>query len=213
MWLRGSWAIRAKWVAALAVLFVLWVIAAPFLADILVLERRLDRADAVVILGGAADYQQRARGAADAFRAGAASRILLTDDGQRGGWDDAERGNPFFVERARRVLQAAGVPTEVIEVLPRRVSGTDNEAELIVRSAVERRMGSIVVVTSAYHSRRALWTLDRANDRQHAGLTIGMTVSPSGDGYPHRLTWWLTPRGWRSVGAEYVKFAWYWLFC
>lgn len=193
-------------------LFACWIAVAPLLADALVVEHPIGQADAIVILSGAADYRQRARGGAAEFDRGVAPRIVLTNDDERGGWDDTEKGNPYFVDRSVAELKKHGVPAEAITILPGKVYGTNDEAGLVIANAVELGYRRIVIVTSDYHSRRALWTFDRATDRAGAGLTIGLVRSPSAPGYPGRFTWWLTPRGWRTVAAEYVKFAYYWLF-
>ncbi len=195
-----------------AVLAALWIALAPFLADALVVERPIARADAFLILSGAADYAQRADGGARAFQDGLAPRILITDDNERGGWDDRTQGNPFFIDRMEGMLKAAGVPAGAIERLLGKVHGTDDEAELAVRTATARGYRSILIVTSDYHSRRALWAFDKAAADNGADLTVGLIRSPSGPRYPGRYTWWMTRRGWRTVGAEYVKFGYYWLF-
>lgn len=189
-----------------------WIALAPLAADTLVVEKRIDKADAILILSGAADYRQRARGGAEAYKANAASRILISDDNERGGWDDREKGNPFFVDRMERELVELGVPRDAIERLPGTVSGTNEEAALALRTAARKGYGSLLIVTSPFHSRRALWTFERMVGELAPGVTVGLICSPSGETYPDRYTWWLTPRGWRSVGAEYVKFGWYWMF-
>lgn len=201
-----------KWALIGAVLLSAWIAVAPFLADSLIADRQLDRADAIIILSGAADYAQRARGGADAFNTGAAPRIFITDDNQRGGWDDNEKGNPYFVERMQSALIGHGVPLSAIERIPGQVSGTADEAESVIRIARERDYESLLIITSDYHSRRALWTFEHVAKSESPELTIGLMRTQSGDKYPDRYTWWLTPRGWRTVGAEYVKFCWYWLF-
>lgn len=185
---------------------------APTLADALVIEHPLEKADAIVVLSGAADYVERAKGGALAFERGVAPRIILTDDDQRGGWDDNTRGNPYFIDRTVAELQRLGVPPGAIEKLAHKVYGTDDEAELIVRVASERGYRNILLVTSDFHSRRALWTFERNVSERGTDLIVGLVRSPSGPRYPSRYLWWLTPRGWRSVGAEYVKFGYYWLF-
>ncbi len=209
--LSGKWFSRKAATVLLAVTL-LWAIIAPSLADALVVERRVESADAIFVLSGAADHVQRAQGAALAFRQGLAPRVILTDDDQRGGWDDAEKGNPYFVERTAAELIRSGVPAEAIERLAGKVYGTREEARSVVRTAAERGYRRILIVTSGFHSRRALCTFDRAVAEGRGEVSVGLMVSPSGAGYPNRYTWWLTPRGWRTVGAEYVKFGYYWLF-
>src|SRR5215210_5688553 len=109
--------------AALALLLV-WPPLAWLAADWLVLETGPARADALVVLGGASTYRERAEYAARLFNEGFAPRVLLTDDGQRGGWSQPQQRNPFFVERAAAVLKGAGVPEEKIERLPRQTAST-----------------------------------------------------------------------------------------
>lgn len=190
----------------------IWIAVAPLLADNLIADKNVDHADVIVVLSGAADFTQRARGGADAFTRLGSPRIWITDDNQRGGWDDTEKGNPYFVDRMQRELINHGVSSAAIERVPGYVHSTGDEAEAVIAMAAERNYRSVVVVTSDYHSRRALWTFERIAQKQNADLTIGLIRSPSGEKYPDRYTWWLTPRGWRTVGAEYVKFCWYWLY-
>ncbi len=190
----------------------LWIFTAPFLADNLIAERSIEKADVILILSGAADHAQRAEGGSFEFHARKAPMIWITDDGQRGGWDDVEKGNPFFVERMHAALVKAGVPESAIERLPGGVSGTNGEADLAVKTALQRKYQSILIVTSDYHSRRALWTFDQASEANGANLQVGLIRAPSAGTYPDRYTWWLSPRGWSTVGAEYVKFGYYWLY-
>ena len=73
--------------------------------------------------------------------------------------------------------------------------------------AVAERLRSVLVVTSAYHSRRALRTVRQTiND---TGTTVGM--EPVAADAAHSAFWWLQPEGWRTVGGEYVKLIYYWL--
>jgi len=189
-----------------------WSLMAPLAADVLVVEKRIDNADALLILSGSADYEQRSIAGAAQYMKGVASKVLITDDGQRGGWDDKEKGNPLFVERIRRKLIASGVPGDAIAQLPGTVSGTIDEAELLASSSEEMGLKRVVLVTSEFHSRRALWTFERVAAGRASGLEIGILNAPPDKRYPNRWTWWLSPRGVRTVAGEYVKFAAYWLF-
>jgi len=170
------------------------------------------RADVLVVLGGSSAYVERMRWAARLFQEGHAPKIILTNDNERGGWSSAEQRNPFFVERAAAELQQAGVPAQKIEVLSQPVSSTHDEAVLLRRYAEERHIQSLAVVTSAYHSRRALWMLRRVFN----GSNIEVEINPVATGVfdwqtPPPLTWWWKWRGWRSVALEYPKLIYYWL--
>lgn len=186
-----------------AVSLVVWSLVAWAAGRALVVSEGLERADALVVMSGSADYAERAAAAARLFREGRAPVILLTDDGQRGPWSDAEQRNPFFHERAREELRRAGVPDEKIELVPGVVTGTREEAGRLRGHAGARGLRSLLVVTSAYHTRRALRTLRQTFDG--AGVALG--VEPAGA--PPAAFWWLSAEGWRTVAGEYAKMVYY----
>jgi uncharacterized SAM-binding protein YcdF (DUF218 family) len=205
---------RKKFIAAILVIVMAgcWIAVAPFIADGLVAEKPLEKADAIVVLSGSAEYIDRTHEAAKAFKAGVAPKIFVTNDDHRSGWVESEKRNPYFVERAFAELVSQGVPANAIEALPGAVHGTDDEANLVVPFAVERKMRSLVLITSPYHSYRALWTFERAVAKSSASLTLGVLKPSENYRYPTRFNWWMSIYGWRSVGMEYVKFVYYWLF-
>lgn len=172
------------------------------------MRRELERADALVVLGGSAAYVERTRFAARLFLEGRAPRVILTNDGLRGGWSQGQQRNPFFYERAAEELSRAGVPAEKIEVLPETVTTTYDEAALVGDYAASRGLRALLFVTSAYHTRRALWTLGRVLAGR--GVEFGVDAPPPGEGEsPAAATWWLHARGWRAVALEYPKFVYY----
>lgn len=184
-----------------------WAVAARFAAEALVVSEGLERADALVVLAGSAAYVERTARASELYREGRAPVVLLTNDGQLSGWSNESQNNPTFVERARAELVRGGVPTERIEALPRRVGSTHDEALLLREYARGRGLRSLLVVTSAYHSRRALWTFRRAFEG--SGVVVGVSAVELERERPSPGTWWLSPRGWRSVAGEYVKTVYY----
>jgi uncharacterized SAM-binding protein YcdF (DUF218 family) len=181
-----------------------WVIVAAVAPRLLVVSAPLESADAILVLSGSSAYVERTQKAAQLFREGRAPRVLLTDDHMRGGWDNAQQRNPFFVERARDELIKAGVPAGKIDIVPGVAESTRDEALIIRDYAVRERLRSVLVVTSAYHSRRALRTLRQTL----AGTETTVGIDPAGD--DSQVFWWLTPDGWRNVGSEYAKLIYYW---
>ncbi|MEZ5346281.1 MAG: YdcF family protein [Pyrinomonadaceae bacterium] len=195
---------------SLLILFVGWVFLAPLLAKGLILEKPLAKANAIVVLSGSSAYVERTHRAAKAYREGVSQKIVLTDDGAFGGWSQAEQRNPRFVELARKELIAKGVSPEDIEILEPVVSGTIFEARLLVKKIKKEKWTKVLLVTSRYHSRRALWSFDKTAGQ--SGAVFGI-VSANSEGVVAGLsTWWLTPRGWRLVAGEYMKLVGYWLF-
>lgn len=184
-----------------------WSLAAWGAARALVVADELPRADRIVVLAGSSTYRERTRLAAALFREGRAPAVTLTDDGLRGGWSNELQRNPYFVERAAAELKLAGVPDEGVETLPRAVASTHDEALVLREHAEARGLRSLLVVTSAYHSRRALWTFRKVFEG--SGVQVGLAVVPPGDETPGPSTWWLHARGWRVVAGEYVKLIYY----
>lgn len=185
---------------------VAWLIVAALAPRVLVVSEPLPSADAIVVMSGSSAYLERTRKAAQLYREGRAPVVLLTDDHTRGGWSSAQQRNPFFVERANEELVKQGVPFEKIRIVPGVASTTRDEAVIIKDYAVAERFHSVLVVTSAFHSRRALRTLRRT----FAGTGIAVGLDPVPADSSQSAFWWLRPQGWRTVGGEYVKLVYYW---
>ena len=195
-----------KW---LLVFILVWPVLAWVAARGLIVSAPLNSADAIVVLSGSSTYVERTQKAAELYRQGRAPLVLLTDDHTRGGWSSALQRNPYFVERATEELIEQGVPAEKIRVVPGLAFGTHDEVLLLKDYASAAGLRSILVVTSAYHSRRALRSLRQSF--AGTGTTIGLEPVPPGSQTPAPAFWWLHFQGWRSVGAEYVKLIYYWL--
>ena len=184
-----------------------WPLVAWVAAILLITEAPLANADAIVILGGSANYKERAREAAKLLLEGRSARLLITNDNMRGPWSSAEQRNLYFYERSLEEIRNAGVPGSSVDVLMKPVAGTQEEAELVRQYAEEHRLHSVLIVTSAYHSRRALWVFSRVF--RDTGIRIGLISVKPGDESPRPATWWLSRRGWRLVPTEYVKMVYY----
>jgi uncharacterized SAM-binding protein YcdF (DUF218 family) len=189
------------------VALVLWIFVAWGGAKLLIKEAPLDHADAMVVLGGSATYKERTRLAARLYQEGRAPLVILTDDGQKAGWSNEQWRNPPFVDLAHAELVRLGVPESAIVVLPQTVGSTQDEAQALRGFVFARGSRSLLVVTSAYHSRRALRTM--REQLTNAGVTVGLMAVPPGEQTPRAWLWWLSARGWREVAGEWVKMAYY----
>ncbi len=176
-------------------------------ARLLIVSAPLAHADAIIVLSGSRAFTERASLAADLYKAGQSSRIVLTNDNQRGGWSSAEQRNPYFYESAAKELRRFGVPEAAITVIPQPVGSTCEEA-LLIRDYCERsQLQSILVVTSAYHSRRALRSFRRAFEG--SGKMVGLMATMPGWQTPKPALWWRYRRGWPMVAGEYLKLGYY----
>lgn len=191
----------------LAILIIGWPVLAWVSARALMVESRLPQADAIVVLAGSSTYIERAELAARLFHEGRALKVVLTNDNLHGGWSVAEQRNPLFVELATAELKRQGVPAERIEVVPGTVASTYEEAVALRQLADRESLRSIIVVTSAYQSRRALWTLHRVF--KGSDVLIGLEAPPPGQQTPTPAFWWWHGLGWKTVPGEYLKLVYY----
>jgi len=199
---------RRNWWRGAVLILALWPFVAWAAARFLIVATPVASADAIVVLSGSAAYLERTQKAAELYQENYAPLVILTNDNQQGGWSTSEQRNPFFVERARHELKRAGVPSEKIQTLPQTVSSTHDESVRLRDYAEAHQLNSFLVVTSAYHSRRALWTLRRVFDE--SGVEISLIPASAGDEQTFApATWWLHQEGWAAVAGEYLKIIYY----
>ena len=194
------------------IFLIVWAFGAPFLAKNLIIEKPLEKADAILVLAGSHTYKERTRKAAELIQKGVAGKIYLTDDGEKAGWSPTGQKNPPFVELARDYLIANGVAAENIEILEPTVSGTIYEARILAEKAKNAGLKSVLIVTSAYHTRRAFSTFQRILAENNQPTELGITSPPPGIQTPPPAVWWFSIFGWQIVAGEYVKSAGYWVY-
>ena len=187
-------------------LALLWLIS-WFGARWLIVSAPLERADAIVVLSGSSTLAERTQHAAHLYSQNRAQRILLTTDNQQGGWSKSEQRNPYFHEVAVNELTRLRVPSQNIEVIEPPVTSTWDEAVLVNEYARTHNLRSILIVTSAYHSRRALWSFRTL--LHDTNIQVGIDPVPTGIQTPPPATWWLHGRGWQLVLVEYLKMIYY----
>jgi uncharacterized SAM-binding protein YcdF (DUF218 family) len=183
----ATWKRRLFWISSGAVVALLLAALACYLFphQILMVDGGPVKADAMVLLGG---NEQRPTRAAELFKQGEAPLIICS------GYGDAHA--------YKTILMKSGVPAQDISLEAKSRSTREN-AELSI--AMLRQMGArrVIIVTSWYHSRRALMCFE------HYAPEIQFYSRPSYYGYPR-------PE-WRSKGingyikSEYMKLLGYWV--
>jgi uncharacterized SAM-binding protein YcdF (DUF218 family) len=198
--------------AVFVVAVFVWIGIAPLVAGFLIVDKPLAEADAIFVLGGALAYVERTQKAAELYRQGVAPKVIVTDDGEEAGWSRREQKNPKYYELAVASLVASGVPRERIEIADRLVDGTIDEARLLSDLAAASDLKRVMLVTSAYHTRRTWWTFNRVMTLDQRQVEFGIASPPPGVQTPDVATWWFRRRGWNWVGGEYVKLGIYSLY-
>jgi len=142
--------------------------------------------DVMVILGGGS--AERPEHAAKLFKEHAAPRIIVSGQGD--------------CEINRQLLIADGVPAEAI-ALETQSRTTRENAELTVKLLRQQKAGRVILVTSWYHSRRALESF------RHYAPEIKFYSRPSYVDYARAD--WPGPRFKRRIYLEYPKLFGYWI--
>lgn len=169
--------------------------------NLCVVHAPLSRADSIVLLAG--DFRERAPVAARLYREGTAPLVILTNDGIFSSWSQKYQRNLYNNEWAMELLVELGVPRSAIVHLPFLRSGTIYDG-LATREYVHKNgLRRLLLVTSDYHTRRALWTFRKVFCRDP--VLIGIVPVASG------THGWLGDhwRMCREIVTEAVKSAYY----
>ena len=149
------------------------------------------KADAIVAISGG-DTAARTAEAISLYENGWASQLVFSGAA-------ADKSGPSNAEAMRRQALAADVPEGAI--LVDEVSETTKQNAANAMSLfTENDISSVILVTSAYHQRRAGLEFG-----QRAGTSIRVVNHPVATDNQWSGLWWATPTGWWLAGSELVK--------
>jgi uncharacterized SAM-binding protein YcdF (DUF218 family) len=169
-------------IAVAALIAVAWFYPEKFLC----VDSGPAKADVIVVLGGG--QHERPLRAAELFRQQAAPRVLISGAG-----DDGIN---------RQLLLQNGVPGSCIEIEGKSVTTHENAEFTIARLRAEN-VRTVILVTSWYHSRRALKTFE------HYAPEMKFYSRPSYYGFD-REEWPKHGNG-RRMRWEFLKLPGYWI--
>jgi uncharacterized SAM-binding protein YcdF (DUF218 family) len=196
---------------ALAVaLCALYLFRVPILTGIgryLVVSDRLEKADAIAILGGYGSV--RGAEAAQLYRQKWAPRILVTKEGFPYRESDWARYGVIFPETDAAtvaVLKYLAVPPEDIEVLDGYNDSTLDEARRCLAYMRAKGWNHLILVTSNFHTRRSRIIFRRVF-RGSSILVSVRPASPETEFNPDR--WWTRRLDSKTLLLEYEKLIFY----
>ncbi|HYG83546.1 MAG TPA: YdcF family protein [Verrucomicrobiae bacterium] len=147
--------------------------------------------DAIVAISGG-DTPARTAEAIKLYQNGWAPRVLFAGAAQ-------DPSSPSNAEAMRQQAITAGVPDQAI--LIEELSRTTAENALKTQSLfAKNNIKRIILVTSAYHQRRASLEFQKRLDGQ-----VEVLNHPVAEDNHWSPTWWLTLRGWWLAGSELAK--------
>jgi uncharacterized SAM-binding protein YcdF (DUF218 family) len=180
------------------------------MGDMIVVNDQPTPSDAAVVLSSGVEYYPRLIQAADLYRTGLAANVVINGNRKSDSLRDLEKMGfkrccPWYSD-AVGILTMLGVPEDkIILVSNEDAYDTVSEAEVVGRELIDRKLTTVIITTSKYHSRRAKFIWQEIYGQQ---LTIFM-VSAETDPYDPN-SWWKDGRQIRWVLTEYGSLVFYW---
>jgi len=139
-------------------------------------------------------YQERVKEAIDLYHMGSASHLIFSS------------GYLFAFQEAevmKAVAVANGVPSSAI-ILETKAANTYENAKFVSEIIVQRGWRSVLLVSSPYHMRRAVWTMRRVAPE----ITVVPRPVPASQFYVH--AWGANAEQIRGILQEYTAIVAYW---
>jgi uncharacterized SAM-binding protein YcdF (DUF218 family) len=159
-------------------------------------QDRLRPADAIVTVSG--DDGERLKTAITLKQEGWAPLLIFSGAAH-------DPSSPSNAATMRHAAILAGIDPNLI-IIEEGSRNTRENAERTARIIDERRIESIILVTSPYHQRRAAHEF-----RQALGGDVDIINHSAQDHNWRRSRWWNNPRGWYLTVTETPKLIYAWL--
>lgn len=154
-------------------------------------EKGCQVSDAIVAVSGG-DTAARTREAISLYQNGWAPKLIFSGAAQ-------DKSGPSNAEVMRREARTAGVSEDDI-IIEESGATTKENAEKTQNIFETHHISSVILVTSAYHQRRAgLEFGARSNGK------VAVRNHPVATDNQWSVWWWLTPTGWYLAVSELVK--------
>ncbi len=159
-------------------------------------------ADALVMLGG--NLFTRMPYAVQLHKEGYAKELLITDESKRMVAEEFKDMVKRPADRAKRILKImkADVPYRVVPSLKGGATSTFDEAYDLLKFSQEHNLKHLILVTDAFHSRRALYAFEKVLD--------GSGIRVEAMGAPNILfdesNWWTVDLGITTYVLEGIKY-------
>ena len=205
---RSLWVLIPLSIVLLIVIFTGTILRT--MGRLIVVDENPPRSDAVVILNTGVEYYPRLIQAADLYRQELAQNVVINGNRKTDTLRDLERKGfkkccPWYANSVS-ILTMLGVPEDkIIRISIEDAYDTVGEADAVGRELIKRKLTTVIITTSKYHTRRAKFIWQKRHENR---LTIFM-VSAKIDPYDPN-NWWKSGRQIRWVLAEYGAWLYYW---
>ena len=196
--------------AAGAALLLLVILAFAFrsqiltgIADYLIVSDKLKPADVIVLLNS--EVNTRPFLASELYQQGLAPVIVIARSESTPTVDLGLVPNDTDISVA--VMEKLGVPADKVAILPfpGGVTSTFDEATAVRQYVIAHQTHRIILVASAFQSRRARWTFEKV--LAALPVTLEMVAVPYA-GFD-QTNWWKNETGLITLNNEYIKWFYY----
>ncbi len=163
----------------------------------------LQKADLIFVLNG--DYNTRPFTASNLYKQGFAPLVAIAQAQSSPAQSLGLVDNPTDI--AVEVMKLSGVPSDKLLVLEDigPATSTFDEARALRRYIEAHKLNSVILVTSAFHTRRSRWIFER----ELAGLPVDLLVTASAHTGFDAGNWWQSEEGLIFLNNEYIKLIFY----
>jgi uncharacterized SAM-binding protein YcdF (DUF218 family) len=191
-----------RWLLVFGLLIVLgWVFRATLMkqfAELWIVDERLQRADAIVVLGGGAS--SRPGEAARLYHQGYASQVVVMVSGTK---PPGEETVPVAADKL--ALVGSAVPESAVVTLDQRVTSTYDEAKAVYAWAATSGVKRVIIPSDMFHTRRMHWIFQKT--LRPLNIDVVVTAIPA-KSYS-TSNWWKSEEGFLTLNNEVVKLIYY----
>ena len=194
-------------VLILAPLLIIGVFLLRGLGSWLVVADPLEKADALLVLGGT--MYERQLEAVDLYKEGWTPRLyLLREIADWGEVELRKRGIDYLnaVDIQVDAMVKLGVPREAISILDQ-ANSTAQEADILYALSMREKFSKVIIVTSKQHTRRARLVMNR----RMSGTAVKVMVRPSRYDRANVERWWTERATLRFTLFESQRLFGYWI--
>lgn len=155
------------------------------------------KVDAIVVVSGG-DTQARTAQGIELFQQGWSNYMVLSGAA-------ADKSGPSNAEAMKNQAIEAGVPESLI-MLDETSENTKENASNSINIFKEYRIKSVILVTSAYHQRRAGLEFGQRAHNEIKIINHPVKSDNQWDGW-----WWMRPSGWYLAVSELAKIAMFYI--
>lgn len=157
----------------------------------------------LILMGSIAD---RVLHAADLYKNGSSTEILIVNNIQYGSWYLAQYNVhiPNFAQLSKQALTQLSIPDSLLTIIPGRAASTRAEAQITAKYLKQNPyIDTLIIVSSSAHMRRAFMIFkDAFSDNNLNTVILSSPSKYSGFNATH---WWKDRESAKQVFMEYTK--------